>query len=88
MAKIYVLPPVRFFVSLAQDTKFPTTTKTLIASAIKWGFPQSVRDFLEQFPNDETFSSRIDFETRCEELELFIRQEKTMPKEVLRSSQD
>ncbi len=88
MTKIKVLPPIRYFISLAQDSQFPATTKQLLDNAEKWGFLQSVKDFLMQFPEDETFSSRVDFETRCEELEMFIRQEKTMPKEILRSPQD
>jgi hypothetical protein len=45
-------------------------------------------DFLDLFPADEVFESKVDFMTRCEELEMFINQEREMPKEVLRSPQD
>ena len=82
------LPPVRYFISLAEDSIFPATCNEIINNATYWGFPKTVIAFLKQFPPEELFESRGDFETRCEELEIFINQEKKMPKEYLKSSED
>lgn len=56
--------------------------------AIEKKYPKSMVKFLEQFPADEIFDSRSDFENRCEELELFIKEERDMPKERLKSPQE
>jgi hypothetical protein len=37
------------------------------------------------FPADEEFDSEDDFLTRCEEVEMLIREERKMPAETLRS---
>ena len=86
--KFSVLPPVRYFISLAQDSHFPADTAQLQEVARKWGFPLAVTEFLDQFPPDEVFKNKTDFTTRCEELEMLIEQETLMPIEKLRSPQD
>ncbi len=82
------LPPVRQLLSLAQHTRFPATRAAAVQVANGLGSPQTVIDFLKLFPSEETFASRDEFMTRCEELELLIGQERAMPTEVLRSPQD
>lgn len=67
---------------------FPTTAGEILTIAKKWNFSQSTIDFLKSFPKDEEFKNIEDFTTRSEELELMIREEREMPKEVLRSPQD
>ena len=81
-SKLSRLPPVRYFISLAQDSHFPADTAQLQEVARQWGFPFEVTEFLGLFPPNEVFSSKTDFTTRCEELEMLIEQEK------LRSPQD
>ena len=82
------LPPIRQLLSLAQQTLFPATRAEIERLAKSVGSPETVIDLLKLFSADETFNSRTDFMTRCEELELFIGQERAMPKEILRSPQD
>ncbi len=83
-----VLPPIRYIIGLAEDTHFPANCAEIMQTAHEWGFPKTVIDFVNQFPEDEIFRSRAEFETRCEELEMLINEERTMPKELLKSSQD
>jgi hypothetical protein len=67
---------------------FPTTAGSVLDRARLWNFSRSTRDFLGRFPADEVFQSRVDLLTRCEELELFLHEERDMPQEHLRSPQD
>lgn len=67
---------------------FPATTKEISERAKKAGINNDVIEFLVQFNDDETFESRVDFITRCDELELLIQEERELPAENLRSSQD
>ena len=83
----YDLPPVRHLLSLASDTQFPATRHDISRNAARWGFTQTMLDFLYLFPENEVFKSRVDFMTRCEELELLLGQERALPKERL-SPQD
>lgn len=68
--------------------RFPMTRREVSKTAKNRGFRRSVLDFIKLFPEDETFETRLDFITRCEELELFIREERNLPDERLRSPQD
>lgn len=67
---------------------FPTTAGEILTIAKKWNFSRSTLDFLKSFPKDEEFRDIEDFVTRSEELELMIREERKMPREILRSPQD
>lgn len=82
------LPPVRNLLTIAKDARFPASRQEVEDIARSWGFTRVMTDFLDLFPADEIFESKVDFMTRCEELEMFINQEREMPKEILRSPQD
>ena len=82
------LPPVRDLLSLAQLIKFPEKRRVIEKIAKQAGYSKFLTDFLELFPPEETFISKVDFMTRSEELELLIGQERSMPFEILRSPQD
>lgn len=79
------LPPIRYMLSLANDTEFPAALRDIMKVANRWGFPKTVIDFLNLFDANLTFENRLDFVDRCKELELLIDQERSMPKETLRS---
>jgi hypothetical protein len=64
------------------------TAGTIILYARQLGINHNVVDFLHRFHTDEIFQSRADFITRCDELELLIREKRDMPHEILRSPQD
>ncbi len=82
------LPPARQFLSLAQHNKFPVTRTKILRLVKSIGSPETVIDFLRLYPANDTFKSRVDFMTRCKELEMFINQDHIMLKEILRSPQD
>ncbi len=67
---------------------FPATAGKILGIAKAWNFSAGTTDFLKLFPEDEVFDSGDDFLTRCDELELLIREERRMPVESLRSPQD
>ena len=67
---------------------FPATARNVAEVAEAWRFSKSTLDFLDLFPDDEIFSSRDDFMTRCEELELLLREKAAQPPEPALSSQD
>jgi hypothetical protein len=67
---------------------FPATAKNMQDLAGKWGFDKHVRNLLARFPADEKFESGDDFLARCEELDFLAKEEASMPKENLRSSED
>lgn len=69
-------------------TSYPVTRSEIVRIARRWNFPETVIAFLRQFPADETFDSRADLVSRCENLALLIRQEWESPKEVVQSPQD
>lgn len=77
---------VRWLAKLAGP--YPATRQNILETAEVWNFSDNTMDFLRLFPEDETFASRDDFLLRYEELEMLIREERTMPAEVLRSPQD
>ena len=80
------LPPVRHLLSLAQDTLFPVSREEIEQNAPYYGFSDEVVNFLRLFPADEIFSSRVDFMTRCEELEMYLTLQRESPRELLRNS--
>ena len=72
----------------ALSRPFPTKTAHILAMAKLWHFSTNTIDFLKLFPEDEIFTSEDDFLTRCEELEMMIREERSMPLEGMLSPQD
>jgi hypothetical protein len=66
---------------------FPTTSGEILEIARSWNFSRGTIDFLKLFPRDEEFTSEDDFLTRCEEVEMLMREEQKMPAEVLHSPQ-
>ena len=83
------LPRIDNIVRLAKITgPYPVKARSLLETARLRDFHKSTLDFLRLFPSDEAFESRADFLTRCDELELMIREERKMPSEALRSPQD
>lgn len=83
-----VLPTTTQLVRLAKRGKFPVQRQELEGVARRNGYTTGMIEFLRLFPSDEVFKNRVDFLTRCEELELFMGEERDMPKEVTRSPQD
>lgn len=77
---------VRWLAKLAGP--YPATRQEIMDAAQDWNFSDNTIEFLRLFPADEQFKSQDEFLTRCEELELLIREERKMPAEVLRSPQD
>lgn len=82
------LPPVRHLQNLANCTQFPASRSEIVRAADYLGFSDMVKGFLDLFPANEVFENRQDFTTRCEELEILIAEERTLPEEFLRSPQD
>lgn len=69
-------------------TSYPATRSEIVRMARRWNFPDTVIEFLRQFPADEAFDSRADLVSRCESLAILIRQEWESPKEIAQSTQD
>jgi len=67
---------------------YPITAGSVLALAKLWNFTPSTQAFLRQFPADTVFLSGNDFLDRCYDLRLLSREERTMPRERLRSPQD
>lgn len=67
---------------------FPTTAGLITLTAQEWNFSSETIDFLKLFPEDEVFKTDEDFQDRCHDLELMIREEQSMPAEILTSYQD
>ena len=67
---------------------YPARRAEVVRIARRWNLPDSVIEFLRQFPADELFTSRADLVTRCENLALLIRQEWESPSEIAQSLQD
>lgn len=82
------LPSMRKLKRLADiDGPFPIKNHFIVLAARRFNFDEDVIDFLNLFPRDEIFKSRIDFIERCEELEALISSEQDMPMEILHSPQ-
>lgn len=64
---------------------FPASIDKLSDLAKHWKFGRNTMDFLRLFPKNEIFESKIEFLTRCEELEMMIREGRNLPAETLRS---
>lgn len=83
------LPKVEQLNHLAESVPaYPETARNILILARDTGFDQDVLTFLSLFEPDHYFSSKEDFLIDCEELELLIQEEQSMPKERLRSPQD
>ena len=82
------LPPVRFLLSLAKNTRFPASREEIARNAYDWGFTNTTINFLNLFPSIKVFKSRVNFMTRCEELEMLINEQRRAPREILHSPQD
>lgn len=72
----------------ALSRPFPATTADILEKARLWHFSTNTIDFLKLFPENEIFESEEEFLTRCEELEMMIREERAMPIEGMLSPQD
>jgi hypothetical protein len=81
------LPRLSEITQVARQTAFPATRQE-IAEPAGGDLSMPLKNFLKLFPANETFDSRSDFTTRCQELELLITEERDMPEETLRSPQD
>lgn len=67
---------------------YPADRAEVVRIARRWNLPDTVIEFLRQFPASELFTSRADMVTRCDNLALLIRQEWESPKETVQSVQD
>lgn len=89
MIYIKALPRIDNILWLSKLARpFPTTAGDVLDKARKWSFSKSTLDFLKLFPRDEVFENGDDFFTRCEEIEMMLREERAMPVEFLRSPQE
>ena len=66
---------------------FPTTAGRILDIAATWNFSKNTLSFLSLFPHHEVFENGNDFLSRCEQLELLIRDERAMPVEHLNSQE-
>lgn len=83
------LPHVRDFLRLSRYYRpFPASRDEVVEAAEMAHMDQEMISFLMLFPASAFFKSRVDFLTRCEELEMLINQEREAPKEILHSQQD
>jgi hypothetical protein len=83
------LPRINNVLWLARlSMPFPASAGAIIEIAEAWHFDKSTLDFLDLFPRDVVFETRKDFLTRCEDLELLLREEAEAPAETVLSPQD
>lgn len=80
------LPPVRQILKLANMVEFPATCLEVFKTAKRQGFSKNMLDFLSLYKNTNKFSSKAEFITRCEVLEMMINQEKTTPPEIVKTN--
>ena len=76
------LPATRHLLKLARNVGFPTTAEYAVKLAKDLHLPLELINFLKTYPPDEIFQNRVDFMTRCEELEILIKQELDIPNEM------
>jgi hypothetical protein len=79
-----VLPAVHELLNLANNISFPASRDDIAESAKRSGLPDTMVEFLNLFDAELIFDSKVDFMTRCEELEMFLEQEAETPKEITR----
>lgn len=79
-------PSERCLMSLARAAQFPATSSDMIAFAEHRGCSHPTVLFLRLFGLRDTFENGIDFLNRCEEVKLFLCQERSVPYGLLRSS--
>jgi hypothetical protein len=78
------LPTIHDLHNIANSARFPATPDEIVESARRAGLPHNAIDFLNLFSADLIFDSKVDFLTRCEDLEILIEQEADAPKEISR----
>jgi hypothetical protein len=78
------LPAVHDLLNLANSVRFPASRDDIAESAKRTGLPDAMVEFLDLFDAELIFDSKVDFMTRCEELEMFLEQEAEAPKEITR----
>lgn len=61
---------------------FPVSVKKVIRIARRWRFNRSTIEFLKYFPSNEVFESPNDFLTRCEDIEIVIKEGRHEPPEI------
>ena len=66
---------------------FPASAQQFIDTAKQYGYSKEILIFLRFFRPNESFKDSLDFITRCEEMELLIKQKWDSPNEALRSSE-
>jgi len=89
MTYLTTLPHIDNMRRLKQVARpFPAAAGAILEKAQTLNFSTSTLDLVKLFPEEEIFETEDDFVNRCEELELLIREEQSMPAEVLRSPQD
>lgn len=82
------LPATHHLLKLTRNIGFPATAGYAAKLSQDLGLPRELTDFLRSFPRDEIFQSRVDFMTRCEELEILFQQEIDGPPDKLTGPQD
>lgn len=78
----------RRIVELLKTVNFPKSQQQIEEILIKHGLRHSEIDFIKLFPFDEVFHSLNDLINRSNELKMLIEQERSMPKEYLKGSQE
>lgn len=88
MRSYHQFPSKHRLLSLACAAQFPATSTDMIAFAERRGCNRPTILFLQLFGLQDVFENGIDFLNRCEEVKLFLREERNAPYELLRSSED
>ena len=88
MSYAHQLPNINELEQLAKLVGlFPANAQKFIDTAKQYGFSKEILIFLRFFRPSETFNHSLDFITRCEEMELLIKQKWDSHKEALGSSE-
>lgn len=83
------LPEIKALDKLADQVKnYPESAFGITNLARDMNCEKEIIAFLRLFDPHHMFSSQDEFITCCEELQLLLQEERTMPKERLRSPQD
>ncbi len=77
------LPSIRKLKKLVEwDGPFPMKSYRVVIGANRYGFDEGTIRFLELFPHDTIFQSRVDFLGRCEALAATIRDQQAETRRV------
>ena len=87
MRPMRTYPNERQLIELSYSVLFPVRRDEMIAAAREFGCAPAVMRLLRRFNPDDVFENGVDFINRCEDVELFAREEHAMPKELLRNPQ-